>query len=244
MRKDITIAKVPWSLRDVLKVIVFSIAIPFALFLIIIGLSHFGVFPESIRQTIRNNDLVMDTIFTVISLLIEVGLLYWLLRKYKAKLSDLGLRKFTIWKGILYVLSGLVVFSGLVVVAFVLVSVFFPSIDVNQAQDVGFEFGRSGAGLWVSFFVTVVCAPIIEELYFRGLLLSSLTKRFGWLAGIIGSSALFAFLHGQANVIIYTFILGCVLSVFYIRLKSIIPGVALHMINNALAFIVLAGLIK
>ncbi len=244
MRRDIIIAKVPWGLRDVAKIMLLSIILPFGILLMVVGLSHFGILGQSVRTAIKNNDLVLDTIFVIISLLVELGLLWWLLHKYNAKLSDLGLKKFTIWKGVLYILGGFILFAVLVAIAFVLVSILAPSVDIDQAQDVGFEFGRAGIGLWVSFFVTVICAPIIEELYFRGLLLPTLTKRFGWTVGIIGSSTFFAILHGQTNVIIYTFILGCILSVFYIRLKSIIPGIALHMINNALAFIVIAGLIK
>ena len=244
MRRDITIAKVPWRLRDVMIVIVLSLAIPFGLMLIVIAFSHFGVLPEYVRTAIKSNDLLVDTVFTVISLITEICLLWWLLLKYQAKLSDFGLRRFNIWKSIIYILLGLVLFSVLVALAFVVVTVLWPSFNVDQAQDVGFEFGHSGIGLWASFFVTVICAPIIEELYFRGLLLPTITKRLGWLAGILGSSALFAMLHGQANVIIYTFILGCILSVFYIRLRSIIPGIVLHMFNNALAFVVIAGLIK
>lgn len=244
MRRDITIAKGPWGLRDVAKIMVLSIILPFGLMLVVVGLSHFGVLGQNVRAAIKANDLVLDTLFVIISLLVEVGLLWWLLRKYKARLSDLGLKKFTFWKGVLYVLGGFIAFAVLVAIAFVLLSIVAPSVDIDQAQDVGFEFGRAGIGLWVSFFVTVICAPIIEELYFRGLLLPTLTKRFGWAVGIVGSSTFFAILHGQTNVIIYTFILGCILSVFYIRLKSIIPGIALHMINNALAFVVLAGLIK
>lgn len=244
VRRDIIIAKVPWGLRDVAKIMLLSIILPFGILLMVVGLSHFGILGQSVRTAIKNNDLVLDTIFVIISLLVELGLLWWLLHKYNAKLSDLGLKKFTIWKGVLYILGGFILFAVLVAIAFVLVSILAPSVDIDQAQDVGFEFGRAGIGLWVSFFVTVICAPIIEELYFRGLLLPTLTKRFGWIVGVVGSSAFFAILHGQTNVIIYTFLLGCILSVFYIRLKSIIPGIALHMINNALAFIVIAGLIK
>ena len=84
--------------------------------------------------------------------------------------------------------------------------------------------------------MTVIIAPVIEEIYFRGLMLPAVTKRFGWGMGVIISSSLFAVLHMQANVMVYTFILGVFLCFMYIRLKSIIPGILLHAINNSIAF--------
>jgi uncharacterized protein len=59
--------------------------------------------------------------------------------------------------------------------------------------------------------------------------------------GAVLSSGLFALAHGQANIAIYTFPLGLLLCFMYVRLGSIVPGMALHMINNYLAFVAVAG---
>jgi hypothetical protein len=69
----------------------------------------------------------------------------------------------------------------------------------------------------------------------------ALAKRTGLVWGAIFSSALFGLAHGQANLFVYTMILGLVLCFIYVRTKSIVPGIILHMLNNFLAFIVLAG---
>lgn len=244
MRKDITIAKVPWGVRDVLKLLILTFLIPSVFFILLIVLSRFGVLPESFREAIKNEDTLVTSILSGVTVLTEVGLMIWLLKKYKLKISDLGIRKFLVLKAIGYILGGIVLFLLLVSIAFVLVVMIAPSIDPNQSQDVGFEFGKIGWGLWVSFAFTVIVIPIIEELYFRGIIFPAITKRFGWIIGIAGSSMVFAVLHGQYNVMIYTFILGCVLCVMYIRLKSILPGIIFHIINNAVAFSLIAGLIK
>lgn len=244
MRKDITIAKIPWGLRDVLKILIFTFAIPVLAFLLLIGLSRIGILPEAFRQAIKNDDAIVSIILTVVTLTTEICLIFWLLKKYKLKIADIGLRKFSVLRALGYIVGGIILFTLLVTIAFVLVVLIAPSIDLNQSQDVGFEFGRMSWGLLISFISTVIIVPIIEELYFRGIVLPAVTKRFGWIIGIAGSSMIFAILHGQYNVMIYTFILGCVLSVLYIRLKSIIPGIILHILNNAIAFILLAGLIK
>lgn len=244
MRKDITIAKVQWGVKDVLKILLLTFLIPILAYAVLILLSRFGILPEGIRQSIKNDDPIISSVFSAIMIITEIGLITWLLKKYKLKISDIGIRKFPILKAVGYLLGGIVLFLLLVSIAFTLIVVLVPSLDVNQSQDVGFEFGKLGWGLWVSFAFTVVVVPIIEELYFRGIILPAVTKRFGWIIGIAGSSMIFALLHGQYNVMIYTFVLGCVLSVMYIRLKSIVPGIFLHILNNAIAFILIAGIIK
>jgi len=244
MRKDITIAKVSWGVRDIVRMILLTAIIPMGIFLLLVGLSHFGLLPSVVRDTLKHNDFVVNLGFSILVSITEIALVFWLVRKYQLKLSDIGLRKFSVFKAIGYVLAGLIIFMIFIAIVFAIVSILVPAIDVNQAQDVGFEFGKQGVGFWFSFAATVILAPIVEEIYFRGLILPALCKRYGWLWGVLGSSAFFAVLHFQLNVIIYTFILGLILSFFYIRLKSIIPGIVLHMINNAFAFIVLAGLIK
>ncbi len=244
MRKDISIAKVPWGVRDVLKMFLATFIIPFAIFAVLVGLSHFGLLPQMIRETLKSNDFVVNIGFELLVIAVEASMVIWLIRKYHLRLGDLGMRRFSIWKALLYIVLGLILFSVFVAGVFVLITVLVPSVDVNQAQDTGFEFGHKGAGLAISFVATVIVAPILEEVYFRGLILPALAKRYGWLFGVLVSSGLFAVLHMQVNVIIYTFLLGLVLSFFYIRLKSIIPGIFLHMINNLLAFVVLAGLVK
>lgn len=244
MRKDIAIAKVPWGIRDVLKILLLTFLVPVSVYAVLVALSRFGLLPEGIRQAIRNDDPIISSVLSGVMIITEIGLITWLIKKYKLKISDLGIRKFALLRALGYILGGIVVFLMLVSIAFALLVIIAPSIDVNQSQDVGFEFGRIGTGLWISFAFTVLIVPIIEELYFRGIILPAITKRFGWTFGITGSSIIFALLHGQYNVMVYTFVLGCVLSVMYIRLKSIVPGIIVHVINNAVAFMLIAGIIR
>ncbi len=45
--------------------------------------------------------------------------------------------------------------------------------------------------------IAVVGAPLVEELFFRGLLLRSIEKRLGWVWAIVGSSVFFGLAHPQ-----------------------------------------------
>jgi membrane protease YdiL (CAAX protease family) len=82
----------------------------------------------------------------------------------------------------------------------------------------------------------VLLPPIIEETIFRGFIFPAISTRTGVIWGAILSSLLFGAFHGQANVFVYTAILGLLLCFMYVRTKSIIPGMVLHMLNNFLAF--------
>ena len=71
----------------------------------------------------------------------------------------------------------------------------------------------------VIFAVTAtVLAPLYEELVFRGVLLPALVTRFGAVAGVAITSALFAVAHLSLVEFAPLFVLGIVLC--WLRLKS------------------------
>ena len=236
MRKDITIARVPWNLKDFAKIIAATFLIPYGLLISVVSLSHYHLLPVAVTRSIKSGDIWFNLIFEVVVVLVEISMILWLVKKYKIGLSDFGLRRFKIFKAALYILLALVMFTALVSIVFIIVTIIFPNFNATQSQAIADEFGTSRIGIILSFVMTVIIAPVIEEIYFRGLMLPAVTKRFGWGMGVIISSSLFAVLHMQANVMVYTFILGVFLCFMYIRLKSIIPGILLHAINNSIAF--------
>jgi membrane protease YdiL (CAAX protease family) len=75
-----------------------------------------------------------------------------------------------------------------------------------------------------------VIGPIAEEVVFRGVLLPLWTRRWGFRAGILGTSALFGVLH--ANVV-GSLVFGIVMAVLYLRTGSLLVPVAVHMLFNA-----------
>jgi membrane protease YdiL (CAAX protease family) len=102
---------------------------------------------------------------------------------------------------------------------------------------------KSPAGVVVGFFAIVVVAPIVEELLFRGYLQTALTRRMKpWMAIAI-SSAVFGAIHFQPLAFPILALLGAVFGYLYHRTGSLKVNIALHMANNAFAFLalVLAG---
>lgn len=88
--------------------------------------------------------------------------------------------------------------------------------------------------LMVGFF-----APIAEELFFRGFLFGVLRERLGvgWAAAIAGT--VFGVVH-VAGTPVRTLgilvVLGVGLCVLYQMTNSLLPGMALHSVHNAIAF--------
>ena len=100
--------------------------------------------------------------------------------------------------------------------------------------------GNSGTlGILAACAVTCVVAPICEEFLFRGFIFASLRNWRGpWPAAII-TGVLFGVVHGlsaPAVDLLPLAFLGFVLCVVYQRTGSLYPCIALHLLNNAIAF--------
>jgi uncharacterized protein len=87
------------------------------------------------------------------------------------------------------------------------------------------------------FFVGAVLAPLVEEIFFRGFLFQGFRARYGWISGMLLSSAIFAFAHLDPVSLIPTFILGNLLAYLYHRSNSVWPGVILHVLVNTFGLI-------
>jgi membrane protease YdiL (CAAX protease family) len=97
-----------------------------------------------------------------------------------------------------------------------------------------------GLGLVVLVVFVVVCAPVVEELFFRGLLLRSLERRAGTVWAIVVSSVLFGLAHpeglplgAQALVSVSLAALAAVLATLAVRTGRLGPSIAAHAVFNA-----------
>jgi membrane protease YdiL (CAAX protease family) len=96
--------------------------------------------------------------------------------------------------------------------------------------------------LWGLLFALVVGAPFSEELLFRGLILRSVAKRWGNVAGVVGSLLLFVPIHladsgiGAGQVVLWVSIalLGLVLAVTAVVTERLAAPILAHMIINAI----------
>lgn len=80
----------------------------------------------------------------------------------------------------------------------------------------------------VNFFIVVICAPIMEELLFRKVLLSR-TIKYGEGVSIVFSGLVFGLFHGNLNQFVYAFLLGIFFGFIYVKTRDIRYSIFLHM---------------
>ncbi len=103
-------------------------------------------------------------------------------------------------------------------------------VDTQGAQILEI-FSELDSPIWF-FIVGVIVAPLVEEIFFRGFLFQGFRQRYGWIAGLVLSSFIFAAAHLGPVAFIPTFLLGAVMAYVYHRSNSILPGVVLHFLVN------------
>ena len=101
------------------------------------------------------------------------------------------------------------------------------------------------ASVAMTVFVTVVLAPVFEELIFRGVLYGSLRARLGVWPSIFISALVFALAHGYSTVGFGSvFLSGALWAWSYERTRSLLPGTIAHVANNAAVSITLLWLLR
>ena len=143
------------------------------------------------------------------------------------------------WRSVFVVVALLIVFSF----STFWITLYWLAVNVPEAA----EFFATGelfatgefteyAGLYnIAVVVLVVLvAPVVEEFIFRGLLLTRWSLRWGTTSGILVSSLLFALLHTDP---VGAFAFGVVLSLLYIRTRTLLVPMIAHGLNNLLAVV-------
>lgn len=97
--------------------------------------------------------------------------------------------------------------------------------------------------VFVNFVIMVICAPIIEELIFRKMLIDR-TRQYGDKVAILLSGLMFGFFHGNIYQFCYAFVIGLVFAYVYTTYQDIKYSIILHMIINFMGSIVGVLLVK
>ncbi len=89
------------------------------------------------------------------------------------------------------------------------------------------------------YLVLGIIAPVAEETVFRGAVLRKLLSLNcrTWIA-IVVSAVVFGAVHGNLAQFSHAFLVGLLLGWLYARTRSIAPCVAVHWVNNTIAFII------
>lgn len=94
-----------------------------------------------------------------------------------------------------------------------------------------------GMDPFVMFISVGILAPILEELFFRKLLIDRL-RVFGETTAILITAILFALFHMSASQLIYAFTIGVLLGYFYCRTGNYPLTVLIHAIFNTVSGVI------
>lgn len=95
----------------------------------------------------------------------------------------------------------------------------------------------------LSFFIMVICAPVMEELIFRKLLVDR-AVRYGQGIAVVLSGLMFGLFHGNLSQFVYAFALGMFLAFLYVRTGKIQYTIVLHMAVNFVGGVIAPALLK
>jgi len=129
---------------------------------------------------------------------------------------------------------------------FIFAAVYSALVHPHQkdiTRDLG--FGHGDLGTVAAGILIIGVAPLSEEIFFRGFIFGGFRRRLPFLVAAVLSALVFGLFHytgsGSLTVVPQLAFLGFALCWVYERTGSIYPTIALHVLNNTLAFVVLTS---
>lgn len=229
--------KIPWSVRDIIAIVGLAIGGNIAVFVILGAALSLGMVilpdidPGSIMDSLLGTSLLL-----FLQWVITLGstLAYLVAKGYRLSAAILGFRKTRPGRAVLW--------SLLVMFLFYLVgqTLYFWLIETLDPtflpeQDISEEYGRNTIGYIVAIIQVALIVPVLEELFFRGVIHQALEQRLGFRGGAIISSAIFALAHIDPAVYVPIFILGFGFALLLHKTRSLWPAIAGHLVVNAVA---------
>lgn len=93
-------------------------------------------------------------------------------------------------------------------------------------------------GLFMEIVSAVIAAPILEELFFRGMIYKRLRDMINVKAAVVISALFFGAFHGNLVQFVYAFIIGLMLAYVYEKFKTIWAPVIFHVGANLISVLI------
>ncbi len=175
-------------------------------------------------------ELVMkySMILTLISGILALVTFFVIMKARKKRpLADIGLTRINPWLALeLFALGA----ALNVFVTFAMAIIPFPVEWVNSYIESSSVL--AAANVVVSIIVTVISAPIVEEITFRGFMYGQLKGGMPMFAAMLISSWVFGMVHGDLIWFMYAFLLGIVLTYIGEKCGALTAPIIVHMAFN------------
>jgi membrane protease YdiL (CAAX protease family) len=147
-----------------------------------------------------------------------------------------GLRRTRLWPAVGWAALGILSFY---VFAAVYSAILEPEVEQSVAEDLGAEDGTFG--LVAAGFMIICIAPFAEEFFFRGFFYGALRTKFSVAVAAVINGLLFGLIHFEGGtdgllIVPPLAVLGIVFCLVYEKTRSLYPVIALHSINNSIAY--------
>lgn len=110
-------------------------------------------------------------------------------------------------------------------------SSFFSAFFAFDEEAFAVESATTFGEFLFEIFSVAFLPAVLEELYFRGIVLTEL-KKYGKSVAIAGSAFFFAAAHGSVEQMMYGFVYGVIFAYAAIRTGSLATGMIMHFLNN------------
>ena len=192
------------------------------------------------------HNVVGQFVYILFAEVLTFGAIWWFVRRKKSSMRAIGWR-WPRWQDPVYTLAGYAAYFVLFLVLLMAAKALVPSLNLDQKQELGFDSVVGNTNLVLTFLSLVVLPPVVEETVFRGFLFTGLLTKFKPLRAAVLTSVLFAAAHlqfGSGAPLLWvagidTFVLSLVLCYLRYKTDSLWPGIFLHALKNAIAFLTL-----
>jgi membrane protease YdiL (CAAX protease family) len=240
-QKNTDLAPPPWKISEIFKIIILAFAFSYLFF---IALSFFLGLIESLTgmkfrfYASENFRMIFDTI--ILDFFILLAVLIFLFKVHRRRLESLGFSAKNSARNVLY---GVLGYVGIIPVI-LLIGVFIYTLlnifrlEVPPQPIVGLFLAEENVALlFVSSIIASLVGPVIEEIFFRGVMYNAVKRKLGVFRAVLITSVLFSFLHTHAATyflvgFVPITILGITLAYLYEKTGSLIPSITLHVLNN------------
>lgn len=183
-----------------------------------------------------------DSTFTVVAtflqglIFIGTALLFASFTR-RPRAEHFGLRRARFWPSVGWAALGMLSFY---VLAAAYTAIVQPDAEQTVAQDLGADEGTFG--MIAAGFMVICVAPVAEEFFFRGFFYRALRSRWPTVVAAVMNGVLFGLIHfdfSGAEALLITpplAVLGFVFCLVLEKTGSLYPVIAMHALNNAIAF--------
>lgn len=96
---------------------------------------------------------------------------------------------------------------------------------------------RTAGQVVLAVIATVLVAPVVEELIFRGFLLSGLRKTFSPYVAALLSAVAFSLMHMSPEQTVYQFVLGYACALIVLQSGNLLASMLVHAVSNGITLV-------